>query len=91
MCGRILFKFTDLESSLEITAFPHKGIIWDASTNQITLQPLNTDLTGLHKVLITAFLPIFKDVLETAVISYLVHPAADLKSRKKEQSEPNTG
>jgi hypothetical protein len=79
MCGRTLYKFTDLESGLEITAFPHKGIIWDASTNQVTLQPQKTDPTGLHKFLITAFLPSFKDVIETAEIAYLVHPVSDHK------------
>jgi hypothetical protein len=30
MCGRLLYTFTDLESRLEITNFPHKGIFWDA-------------------------------------------------------------
>ena len=91
MCGRTLYKFTDLESSLEITDFPHKGIIWDASTNQITLQPKYTDPTGLHKVLITAFVPNFKDVLETVEIAYLVHPESDHKRKNEEQSEPDTG
>ena len=37
MCEIPLYRFTDLESHLEITAFPHKGIIWEASTNKITL------------------------------------------------------
>ena len=84
MCGRTFYKFTDLESGLEITAFPHKGIIWDASTNQITLQPQNTDPTGLHKVLITTFLPSIKDVLATAEIAYLVHSASDHKRKNEE-------
>jgi len=39
MCGRLSYKFTDPELRLEITSFPHRGIIWDASINQVTLDP----------------------------------------------------
>jgi hypothetical protein len=69
--------FTDLESRLELTNFPHKGIFWDASLNQITLQPLITDPIGLHKVLITTYLLSLKNVLETAEISYVVHTSPE--------------
>ncbi len=77
MCEELLYKFIDLKLRLEITAFPHKGITWEASNNHITIQPKSTDPTGLHKVLITAFLPSLKDVLETAEIAYFVHPAPE--------------
>ena len=73
VCGRPSYKFTDPESHLEITTFPHKGIIWDASISQVILHPQSTDPTGPHKVLITAYLPRFKEVLETAEIVYFVH------------------
>ena len=76
-CGRLLYTFLDLESRLELTTFPHKGISWDASLNQITLQPLSTDHTGSHKVLVTAYLPSLKDVLGTAEIAYVVHERLD--------------
>ena len=62
---------------MELINFPQKGIYWDASQNQVTLQPQSTDPTGLHKVLITAFLLSFKDVVETAEIAYVVHPAPE--------------
>ncbi len=94
-CGRLSYSFTDLESRLEIINFPHKGIYWDASLNQVTLQPQNTDLTGLHKVLVTAFLLSFKDVLETAEIAYVVHPAPEDLLKNEEQHKqpelPDTG
>ena len=64
---------------MEITDFPHLGLTWDASTNQLTLQPQNIDPLGLHKVLITAYLPSFKDLLETAEIAYFVHSAPELQ------------
>jgi hypothetical protein len=54
MCGQHTYKFFDLESGLEISTFPHKGIIWDASTNQITLHPQRGSPTGQHKILVTA-------------------------------------
>ena len=53
----------------QIINFPHKGIYWDASLNQITLQPQSTDPIGLHKVLVTGYLLSFKNVLETAEIA----------------------
>ncbi len=37
MCGRLSYTFTDLESRLKISNFPHKGIFWDASMNKVTL------------------------------------------------------
>ncbi len=77
MCGRLLYTFTDLESRLEITNFPHKGIVWDASIYQVTLQPQKTDPIGLHKFLVTASLPSFKDVLETAEIACFVHTKSE--------------
>jgi hypothetical protein len=73
MCGRLTYTFTDLELSLEIKTFPHKGIFWDTSMNQLILHPQSTDPTGLHKVMVTAYLPSSKDVLETAEIAYFVH------------------
>jgi hypothetical protein len=76
-CGRLSYSFTDLESWLELITFPHKGLFWDASLNQLTLQPQSTDPTGLHKVLVTAYLLSFKDVLETAEIAYVVNPAPE--------------
>jgi hypothetical protein len=76
-CGRLSYSFSDLESRLEFITFPHKGIFWDASLNQLTLQPQSTDPTGLHKVLVTAYLLSFKDVLEKAEIAYVVHPAPE--------------
>ena len=76
-CGRLSYSFTDLESRLEFITFPHKGLFWDASLNQLTLQPQSTDPTGLHKVLVTAYLLSFKDVLETTEIAYFVHPAPE--------------
>ncbi len=45
--------------------------------NQVTLQPQKTDPTGLHKVLVTAYLPSFKNVLETAEMAYLLHPESE--------------
>ena len=75
VCGRLSYTFTDLESRLEFATFPHKGLFWDALLNQMTLQPTSTDSTGLHKVLVTAYLLSFKDVVETAEIAYVVHPA----------------
>ena len=69
--------------------FPHKGIFWDASENQVTLQPQSTDPTGLHKVLITANLFSFKDVLETAEIAYVVHLAPQNLLQNEEQPEPS--
>ena len=47
--------------------------MWDASINQVTLSPQSIDPTGFYKVLLTAFLPSFKEVFETAEIAYLVH------------------
>ena len=79
VCGRPFYKFKVPETLIEITDFPHKGLIWDASTNQITLKPQFIDPLGLHKVLIIAFLPYFKDGLETAEISYFVKSTPDLK------------
>ncbi len=58
-CERLSYKFTDLESRLELKTFPQKGIFWDESLNQITLQPLSTDPTGVHKVLVTAYMHSF--------------------------------
>ena len=52
-CGRLSYTFTDLESRVELITFPHKGILWDASLNQITLQPKISDPTGPHKILVT--------------------------------------
>jgi hypothetical protein len=46
MCGKPTYTFFDLESGLEISTFPHKGIIWDASTNQLTLYPQSGTPTG---------------------------------------------
>jgi hypothetical protein len=74
-CGKLSYSFTDLESRLELKTFPHKGFFWDVSLNQITLQPQSTDPTGVHKVLVSAYLPSFSDELETAEIAYVVHPA----------------
>jgi hypothetical protein len=92
VCGRLSYSFTDLESRLELKNFPHKGIFWDAILNQITLKPQSTDPVGLHKVLVTAHLPSFKDVLETAEIAYVVHPAPGDLLPNEEQPEPqNTG
>ena len=73
---------------MEITTFSHKGIFWDASLNKVTLNPQSTDPIGLHKVLVTAYLLSFKDVLETAEIAYFVHPAPDQKLQNEEQPEP---
>ena len=78
VCGRPFYKFKVPETLIEITEFPHKGLIWDASTNQITLKPQNIDPLGLHKILITSYLPSFQDVFETAEIAYFVHSAPDL-------------
>ncbi len=52
--------------------------------NQVTIKPQKTDPIGLHKFLVTAYLPSFKDVLETAEIAYFVHPKSEyaLKCRK---------
>jgi hypothetical protein len=67
-------------------------MLWDETLNQITLQPLSTDPTGLHKVLLTAYLPSFKDVLETAEIAYVVHPApGDLLPNEEQHDSQNTG
>jgi hypothetical protein len=55
-CGRLSYTFTDIESRVEFITFPHKGIFWDASLNQVTLHPKSTDPTGPHKILITAYL-----------------------------------
>ena len=72
--------------------FPHKGIFWDASENQVTLQPQSTDPAGLHKVLVTAYLLRFKDVLETAEIAYVLHPAPqDLLQNTEQPEPPDTG
>ncbi len=90
-CGRLSYSFTDLESRLEFTTYPHKGIFWDASLNQLTLQPQRTDPTGLHKVLVTAYLLSFKDVVEKAEIAYVVHPAPEVKLQNGEKPElPDT-
>jgi len=77
MCGRLEYKFTDLESGLEITSFPHKGIFWDDKFNQVSLEPQSTDPVGQHIILITVYLPSFQGVLATAQISYLVHTAPE--------------
>ena len=76
-CGQLSFSFTDLESPLEFITFPHKGIFWDASLNKVTLNPQSTDPIGLHKVLVTVYLLSFKDVLQTAEIAFVVHPATE--------------
>jgi hypothetical protein len=79
---------TDLEFFLEITNFSHKGIFWDEKINFVNLLPQSTDPIGLRKVLITAYLPSIKYVLETAEITYFVYPAPDHYIKNKEQPEP---
>jgi hypothetical protein len=66
-------------------------MFWDASLNQITLKPKGTDPTGLHKFLVIAYLLSFKDLIETAEIAYVVHPAPeDLLQNGKKPEPPNT-
>ena len=88
VCGRLSYKLTDLESRLELITFPHKGLFWDASLNQMTLKPNITDPTGIHKVLVTAYLLSFKDVLETAEIAYVVQPAPEEFLKNAQKAEP---
>jgi hypothetical protein len=42
----------------------------------------------MHKVLATAYLPSFKDVLVTAEIAYFVHPTPDDLPPNEEKPEP---
>ena len=88
ICGRLKYTLKDLESFVEITTFPHKGILWDEKINVVTFWPQSTDPIGLHKVLIAAYLPSIKDVLETAEITYFVYPAPYHHIKNEEQPEP---
>jgi hypothetical protein len=93
MCGRLSNTFTDLKSHLKILNFPHKRIFYDASMNKVTLETQSNEPIGLHKVLITAYQPSFKDdALKTAEIAYFVHPAPEnfLQNAKK-LKPPETG
>ena len=68
MCERPSFTFIDIETAQEIKKFPHKGITWDESTLELTLQPQRDDPAGHHKVLMTAYLFSQKDKLESVEI-----------------------
>ncbi len=67
-CERASFKFIDSKTLKEITTFPYKGVAWDGIKYQLTLQPQSDDPLGLHKVLVIAYLPSNKDVLESVEV-----------------------
>ena len=62
LCGPPLFEFTDIESNLKITNFPHKGLTWLALTYQLTIHPNRDDTAGQHKVHLTVYHPSLKNV-----------------------------
>jgi hypothetical protein len=87
MFGRPLFKLSDSDMLKEITAFPYKGLTLDALNNKIILHPQSDDLPGLHKIIITAYLPGLKDVFQTVEIKYIIQSATDLDIERKLQAD----
>jgi hypothetical protein len=71
------FKFNDGKTLIKITTFPHNGVSWNELTLQLTLHPHRDDSIGLHKILMIAYLPSLKDVIQTVEIDYFINSAPD--------------
>jgi hypothetical protein len=76
-CGQLKYCFVSIETGKEIISWPEKGITYVASANQLTLQPLAGDATGIHKILVRIYRFSLENVVREVELQFLIKPAKE--------------